>query len=342
MGEQVREGAVVGDEDQPFAHAIEPADGKQPLFTGHEIDHAGPARRVEIGGHDSDRLVEHVDDPFRIGQSLAVDPHLGLERIDSRPQLGDDLPVDLNAPRSDQLLAGSPTSKSCCGEHLLQPLEPVVDRLEPPLGGAAGVVLVGELLPLRRPTRRDPRGFCTGGPRGSRGPRGTGCLTGAGRAWGAVCGHGGDIHRKEARALAAGNERCRGPDHTPANAPRRMPRSPGRNGMPAGLCQSRAATARGTTSGNGEPPAPASRSRAVGRRPSAEGGGSRGRCRPAGRDQIARHAAAGVAPGPGRASPACQGMHSQSMSPRPVLAAAENGTRASGPTGARGCRAAGV
>jgi hypothetical protein len=30
------------------------------------------------------------------------------------------------------------------------------------------------------------------------------------------------------------------------------------------------------------------------------------------------------------------------MSPRPVLAAAENGARASGPTGARGCRAAGV
>ena len=127
VGEQVREGAVVGDEDHPFAHAIEPADGKQPLFTGHEIDHPGPARGVEVGGHHADRLVEHVDDPLRIGQSLAVDPHLGLEWIDSRPQLCDDLPVDLDATRSDQLLAGSPTAESRCGEHLLEPLEPVVD-----------------------------------------------------------------------------------------------------------------------------------------------------------------------------------------------------------------------
>ncbi len=145
-----------------------------------------------------------------------------------------------------------------------------------------------------------------------------------------------DIRRKEAMALAAGNDRCRGPDHTPADAPRRMPRSPGQNDMPAGLWQSRAATARGTTSGNGEPPAPASRSRAVGRRPSAAGGGSRARCRPAGRDQIARPVVAGVALGPDRASLACQGRHSRSMSPRPVLAAAGNGTRASGPTGAEG------
>ena len=127
VGEQVREAAVVGDEDQPFAHAIEPADGKQPLFTGHEIDHAGPARGVEVGGHHADRLVEHVDDPLRVGQSLAVDPHLRFEWIDLRPQLRDDLPVDLNAARSDQLLAGSPTAESRCGEHLLEPLEPVVD-----------------------------------------------------------------------------------------------------------------------------------------------------------------------------------------------------------------------
>ena len=86
MGEKVGQCPVVGDEDQPLAHAVEPADGKQPLLARHEVDHTGPAVGIEVGGHHAHRLIEHVDDPLRVGQFLTVHPHLGLERIDPRAE----------------------------------------------------------------------------------------------------------------------------------------------------------------------------------------------------------------------------------------------------------------
>ena len=196
MGEEVGQRPVVGDEDQPFAHAVEPADGKQSLLTRHEVDHAGSAVGIVVGGHHAHRLVEHVDDPLRVGQFLAIYPYLGLERIDPRAEQCDDLPVDFDATGRDQFLAGSPTAEASRSEHLLEPLQTVIECLEPTFGGTAGIVFVGEWLPLRRPTRRDPRGFCAGRPRGAGRTRGTGRLGGAWRAWGAVCRHGGNVRRK--------------------------------------------------------------------------------------------------------------------------------------------------
>ncbi len=161
VGEEIGQFTVVGDEDQPFAHPVEPADGKQPLFPRHEVDDAWPAVRVEVRGHDADRLGEHVDDPLRVGKPLAVDADLLAERIDPGAELCDHLTVDLDAPGRDQFLAVPPAAESRCREHLLEPLEAVVHG-DGGLTEAAAGSLGGRLLPgwptgRRGTARRDPR-----------------------------------------------------------------------------------------------------------------------------------------------------------------------------------------
>ena len=46
MGEQVGQGAIVGDQDQPLARQVEPADREQPVRVCDQVDHARPAGRI--------------------------------------------------------------------------------------------------------------------------------------------------------------------------------------------------------------------------------------------------------------------------------------------------------
>ena len=134
VGQEVGQIAVIGDEDQPFTHPVEPPDGKQPLFTRHEIDDARPAVGIEIRRHDPDRLGEHVDHPLGVGEPLAIDADFLTERIDPRAQLRHHLAVDFDAPRRDQLLAIPPAAEPGSGEDLLEPIHAVVlghDRRRP-------------------------------------------------------------------------------------------------------------------------------------------------------------------------------------------------------------------
>jgi len=162
VGEEVCQFAVVGDEDQPFAHSVEPADGKQPLFPRDEVDDARPAVGVEVRGHHADRLGEHVDDPLRVGETFAVDADLLAERIDPGAELRDHLTVDLDPPGRDQLFAVPPAAESGCGEHLLEPLEAVIhsDRglAKPAAGGSfAGRLVSGLATGWRGTARCNPR-----------------------------------------------------------------------------------------------------------------------------------------------------------------------------------------
>ena len=126
MSEEVGEAPVVGEQNQSLTHAVQPTDREEPQVARHQINDAGPARRVDVGGDDPDRFVEHENDPLRIRQSLAVDADLLGERIDTTAERGHHLPVNLDASRRDQFLAGTPAAQARRSQHLLQPLQPVV------------------------------------------------------------------------------------------------------------------------------------------------------------------------------------------------------------------------
>lgn len=162
VGKEIGQFAIVGDEDQPFAHPVEPADGKQPLFPRHEVDDAWPAVGVEVCSHHADRLGEHVDDPLRVGEPLAVDADLLAERIDSGAELRDHISIDLDPPGRDQFLAVPPAAEPGRSEHLLEPLETVIDGdwglAKPAAGGSfAGRLVSGLATGWRGTARRDPR-----------------------------------------------------------------------------------------------------------------------------------------------------------------------------------------
>jgi len=106
MGQKIGQVAVVGDQDQPFAHPIKAADGEQPSFRRHEIHHSRSARGVIIGGHHTDRLVEHVDHPLRVREPLAVNANLLGGWIDPHSEFGHNGPIHLDSASGNQLLTG--------------------------------------------------------------------------------------------------------------------------------------------------------------------------------------------------------------------------------------------
>ena len=167
MGQEVGEAAVVGDQNQPLAHPVEPADREESLFTGHEIDHPRTTRGIEVGRDHAHRLVEHVDDPLRVWQPFAVDTNLLGLRIDSAPERGHHLPINLDAARRDQFLAGAAAAKPRGGQHLLQTLEAVVGGC-----GQTRAVVIG--IPTTRERTAAPsaagRGAATGLRCRTRGP----------------------------------------------------------------------------------------------------------------------------------------------------------------------------
>ena len=106
MRQPVGQLAVVGQDHQPGAVLVEPADGVDPLGDlGEQVDHAGPARGVVVGRDVALGLVHGVVDHLLELDPLAVDGDGRLLGIDPRAQLADDLAVDRDPPLEDVLLA---------------------------------------------------------------------------------------------------------------------------------------------------------------------------------------------------------------------------------------------
>jgi hypothetical protein len=145
VGEPVREFAVVGEEHQAFGVVVEPADVEEPFGAVAEvIGDRGAAAVVRHGGQHLPRLVERqVHDVLADRNSLAVDADdLGL-RVDAGAEPADDLPVDLDPPLADELLAVPPAADACGGKNLLQP-DAVLD-VDQVIAIASGLV-VGVLV----------------------------------------------------------------------------------------------------------------------------------------------------------------------------------------------------
>ena len=74
MRQQLRELAVVGEDQQPFGVAIEPADREHPRLVGYEVEHRAPALRIARGRHDVGGLVQQPVHERRVGDDRdAVD-----------------------------------------------------------------------------------------------------------------------------------------------------------------------------------------------------------------------------------------------------------------------------
>ena len=113
--------AVVGEQQQTFAHVIEAADGKDALLDALEqIHHRGTALGIADGGHVSLGLVHRkIDVALGTAQQLAVDANLIQARIGLGAGLGDGMSVDGDQAGGDQLLGLAPRGQSCRGQNLL-------------------------------------------------------------------------------------------------------------------------------------------------------------------------------------------------------------------------------
>ncbi len=123
MSKKVGQRAVIGDEEQSLAHAIESAHGEEPLLAGYEIDHPGTSGGIVVGGDDSDGFVEQIDHPSRPGQPFAIHANVLSLGINPCSQRVDDGSIHLDTAGGNQLLAGSTAPQAGGGKNFLQSLE---------------------------------------------------------------------------------------------------------------------------------------------------------------------------------------------------------------------------
>jgi hypothetical protein len=123
VGQEVGEASVVGDDDEAGGILVEPADGKEAVWSlGDEIGDAGGAVFGAGGGDVSAGLVDEVvDELFGLdGPSVAGD--LVAVGVEAEAELGDDASVDADAAFEDDLLAVAAASDAGGGEELMESL----------------------------------------------------------------------------------------------------------------------------------------------------------------------------------------------------------------------------
>ncbi len=119
----VREVAIVGQDQQPGARLVEPADGVDSFGNlGQQIDDASGARWVGVGRNVAfglvDGIVHHRLEPDR----LAVNRDPGLGGVDPSAKLADDLAVDGDPALEDELLAPAARAEAGMRQHFLEPI----------------------------------------------------------------------------------------------------------------------------------------------------------------------------------------------------------------------------
>jgi len=127
VGQPVREFTVVGQEHQPGALLVEPADRVNPLGDlGEDVDDQGLARRVAVGRDVAFGLVDGVVNVSFGVDLLAVERDLLAARVDAGAEFADDLVVDRDPALEDEFLARPPRADAGVGQDLLKTFEPVV------------------------------------------------------------------------------------------------------------------------------------------------------------------------------------------------------------------------
>ena len=108
MLQSVGEVAVVGEQQQTLGVGIQPSDVEEPVLAGSE--EVGDRRATQLVAHrrdDAQGFVEGEVDPRLVElDPLAVNVDRLAEGVDADPELGDDMPVDLDTAGRDEVLAG--------------------------------------------------------------------------------------------------------------------------------------------------------------------------------------------------------------------------------------------
>jgi hypothetical protein len=116
--------AVIGQEHQPNAHLVEPADRIHALGDlRQQVDDARLSGRVVVGRDVTLRLVDRDVDRFLAMDHLPVEGNLRLARINLGPQLSNDRSVDGNAALENQFLTSPARADACVREDLLKALQ---------------------------------------------------------------------------------------------------------------------------------------------------------------------------------------------------------------------------
>jgi hypothetical protein len=125
LGQLVGKLAVVGHQQKPLAHVIQPAHGIEPLaHLLKKLHHRRTAFGILYRGHEALRLVEHkVALTLGALQQLSVHADVVAPRIGLRAQFGHNLAVDLHASLFDQLFGATPAGNAGLRKDLLQPLQ---------------------------------------------------------------------------------------------------------------------------------------------------------------------------------------------------------------------------
>ncbi len=122
MGETEGQGAVVGEQQQPFGVGVEATDREDPGIGGNQVDDNGSSLGVRGGGDDAERLVEQVVD--QAGAHRGGDPVDGhLVGVGIDPAAEDrHLAVHAHPARTDEVIAFPTAPEARSGQDLLQAL----------------------------------------------------------------------------------------------------------------------------------------------------------------------------------------------------------------------------
>ncbi len=123
MRQPVRQLTIVSKEEEALGVRVEPTDVEEPFRAiGDEVGQRGPALWIVHRAYHAAWLVEGKVGQSRCrGNSPSVDPDDGAGWVHPKALSRDDLPVDLYASSSDQLLTRPSATKSSLRENLLQP-----------------------------------------------------------------------------------------------------------------------------------------------------------------------------------------------------------------------------
>ena len=123
VGDALREGSVVGQQDQALGRHVEPPDREEPGEVGDEVHHRRPPRGVLPRGDDAAGLVEdEVHVGLRCLHPDAVHAHVVRGEVGLRPELAHVLAVHRDPALQHQLLGPAPRGEAGPGQDLLESL----------------------------------------------------------------------------------------------------------------------------------------------------------------------------------------------------------------------------